>query len=116
MSTLYDELYALAESVFAKEKADLVILGTPDSSGVPVEDRMRQIAEEHREIDYRIVPVSLLHRAIETNQACAAHVHSLNSTVAYFMKHAPVETWPEDLRRARALMESLVTPPEGAEG
>ena len=63
MSAL-EEIRSLAESPFPKEKADLVILGIPDSSGVPVSDRMFDICEEHRVVDYRLVPVETLREVV----------------------------------------------------
>lgn len=98
-SPLSTELLACADSVFAKERADLVLAGRPDSSGQSVEHRRRCIKADHHAEDYRIVPAETLRRAAAAIDQNALELRTYASILAEFMATVDQSSWPAALIR-----------------
>jgi hypothetical protein len=106
------ELDGHADSTFAKQVADLVILGRPDSSRIPVAARRDDIAQQHRQVDYRLVPADTLRGAAATIRAQAREHAETTRMLGEFMAAVPIEQWPPPLRRAQQLLaEAVAAPP-----
>lgn len=104
-SPLAIELRSLADGVFPKAKANLVLAGEPDDSGVPVADRLAEIAEEHEEVDYRLVPAELLIRVADALDNACAQQRQDAGLLAEFMSKVPQEQWPTSLRHSARILE-----------
>lgn len=104
-SPLAAELRGLADSVFPKEKADLVITAEPDSSGQPIEERMAEIIVEHTTAEYRLIPAAKLREtATALDAMCAKHREDA-ALLAEFMSKVPEDQWPAPLRTSKHILD-----------
>lgn len=108
-TTTPEALRALADSPFAKENADLVILGTADTSGVPIEERLAAIRDAHTDYraDYRLVPAGALRAAAQAIEDANEAYRETLGHLAHFLRVTPSEDWPMDLRRAHDLLDQI---------
>lgn len=111
-TTLARELRAHAESVFAREQADLVLHGRPDTSGEPVRVRRQMIAEDHQAAEFRLVPAAVLRRAADAVDAAADTHRELMQLLVEFRRAVPIEQWPQRLRDADTILRSVGWTPE----
>lgn len=106
MATSANELRAIADSEFAKELADLVILRRPDSSGETVADRAADVAMQHEHQEYRLVPAATLHRMADTLDSAARSYRELMDRMVEVRREVPKDHWPKSWQRAEQALES----------
>ena len=96
-------------SPFPKEKADLVIAGREDSSGVPVADRLGMVRAEHEDMDFRLVPVALLLDIVHTLAAAQAESRRWREVAVALRRQVDAPAVDSDALRAR-VVEVLYDP------
>lgn len=104
-----NELRALADSMFSKERADLVITRRKDSSGQPVHTRTAEVALAHEHEDYRLVPAATLRRAADAIDATVQSHRELMELLVEFQRAVPQDQWPASLRRAKHALDHAHT-------
>ena len=105
--TTPQELLSYADSRHGVEQIELVLFGKPDSSGVPVEDRLTDLRDQYQHTEYRLVPARVLRGAAESLRAQRVAYGDLLQRLAEFQARTPVEFWPEDLQRAKRLIDQM---------
>lgn len=107
------------ESIFAKAKAHLIILGEADGSGIPVAERQEHVRDEHLMIDYRLVPIETLRNAVFTIKSLSKQYNELMERAAPLIVAASEQDDGNPFAEARRLYqaaraESPHLPPLGA--